>query len=176
MQQPVLPRRLRHIAGFMTYLAGTSMVLMMLLTVVDVLGRALIPGFYLIGVIELSVISVILLGFFGLPRSFAAGEHISVDLVTFAAPKKLQDTLDALWLLLSGLVAGFFAFFVLKSGIELSRTGQVTEMLHISPLVHHSAGAAGLAVTVIVCLWAAVVQFRAVFASRSHDQSQEGGE
>jgi len=150
----------------MAYLAGVAMVLLMLLTIVDVVGRLLIPGFYLIGVIELSVIAILILGFFGLPWSFATGEHISVDLVTYSAPKQVQDALDALWLLLLGLVAGFFAYFVLKSGLALSRTGQVTEMLHISPVVHHTAGGIGLIVTLIVCIWTAIIRIRGIFAAK----------
>lgn len=127
----------------MAWLAGASLVAMVGFVVLDVLGRHLIPGFALNGAIELAVVCVVLLAYFGLPWAFASNAHIIVDVATAAAPDRVQRALDAFWLVISAGLAGVFCWLVLITGFTLHGYGEVSEILRMSPLVTYGAGAAG---------------------------------
>jgi TRAP-type C4-dicarboxylate transport system permease small subunit len=144
----------------MAWLAGASLVAMVAFVVLDVLGRHVIPGFALNGAIELAVVCVVLLAYFGLPWAFASNAHIIVDVATTAAPERVRRGLDAFWLVVSAAIAAVFFWLVLITGFSLHGYGEVSEILRMSPLVTYGAGAFGLLVTVAVALNTAVARWR----------------
>jgi TRAP-type C4-dicarboxylate transport system permease small subunit len=146
------------LSRIMAWLAGASLVFMVVVVVADVVGRRLLHGFSLNGGIELAVVCVVLLAYFGLPWAFASNAHISVEVATAAAPERVRRGLDIFWLAVGAVIAGVFFWLVLKTGLALHSTGQVSEILRMSPLVTYGAGAFGLFVTVLVTLNTAVAR------------------
>lgn len=145
----------------MAWLAGASLVGMVAVVVVDVAGRRLLPGFSINGAIELAVVCVVLLGYFGLPWAYARNTHITVEIATTSVSERVRNRLDAFWSLVGALVAAFLCWQVLQAGIDLNATGQVSEILRMSPLVTYVPAAFGLAVTVVVAVNGAIRTFRA---------------
>lgn len=83
--------------------AALCLLLMMLATVVDIVGRhvfsAPIPG-----IVDLVEITLVYLVFLGIPLAFVAGEHIIVDVLEEVAPPWLVAWLDWLALWVSALL------------------------------------------------------------------------
>lgn len=157
----------------MVWLAGASLVGMVGIVVLDVVGRLIFSGFSLNGSIELAVVCVVLLAYFGLPWAFLSNAHITVDVATAAAPEPVRRWLDAFWLFVSAIVAAIFCWLVLTTGITLHGYGQVSETLGLSPLITYGAGAFGLFVTTVVALYAAIIRVRTPQAGDGSDVSAE---
>lgn len=157
----------------MVWLAGASLVGMVGVVVLDVVGRMIFSGFSLNGSIELAVVCVVMLAYFGLPWAFLSNAHITVDVATAAAPEPVRRWLDAFWLVVSAIVAVIFFWLVLTTGISLHGYGQVSETLGMSPLVTYGAGAFGLFVTAIVTIYAAIVRVRTPQTDGGSDVSAE---
>lgn len=157
----------------LVWLAGASLVGMVGVVVLDVVGRMIFTGFSLNGSIELAVVCVVLLAYFGLPWAFLSNAHITVDVATAAAPEPVRRWLDAFWLFVSGIIAAIFCWLVLTTGLTLHGYGQVSETLGMSPLVTYGAGAFGLFVTALVTIYAAIVRGRTPQVDGGSDVSSE---
>jgi TRAP-type C4-dicarboxylate transport system permease small subunit len=82
--------------GALAAIGGIALIVLMTITVVDIVGRNL-GILYLQGVIEISNLTIVFLGFLGLAYCFNVGGHIVVDLATATAPPRLNMILDGIW-------------------------------------------------------------------------------
>jgi TRAP-type C4-dicarboxylate transport system permease small subunit len=89
----IVERLLRHCFD----LAGVTLVVLMLVTVVDIAARHL--GLFTVrGIIEISTMAVVMIGFLALPYSFVLGGHIVVDLATLYFPPNVNRAIDKAWI------------------------------------------------------------------------------
>lgn len=139
---------LTRTSKLMAWIAGTALTAMVLIVVVDVVARRL--GLVVLGGIELSVLALVLLGFFALPWSVLAGSHIMVEVVTAGLPRTFRHLLDRFWLAVLALVFVTLAWLTIIAGVDLNATGQTTEIIRIPPLLPYGAAAIGLIATAIV--------------------------
>lgn len=146
--RPRNPIRLAAIAG--AVLAGVALCGLALITITDVIMRAF--GFNLFtGMVEVSNLTVLCLGFFALPYCFMVSGHIVVDIATASAPEGFNRRLEGLWNLVAAVFLAAAAVYVMQSGLALQAAGERSATLQWSPLVFHVPAVIGLAVAALTC-------------------------
>lgn len=140
------------LSRLMAWASGLALVAMVTVVVIDVVGRHLVPGLSIRGAIELVALLLGAVGFFGLAQAFDQGGQLNVEVATAAAPEALRRGLDVFWALVGAAAMGFLCWMALDTGAYLQRTGQVSEILRIRPLVAYGLASFGLAVAVLGAL------------------------
>ena len=135
-----------------TAIAGIALLLMMLMVVYDIVGRSL-GLWHVLSSVEQTTLYMMLLGFFGLVRCFRDSGNIVVDVATHGLPAGVVRRIDAFWAVLAALILLPLGYASLKDGLALHGYGQRSEVLGISPLVHHAIAAFGLAAAALVSLF-----------------------
>ncbi|MEM8552963.1 MAG: TRAP transporter small permease [Pseudomonadota bacterium] len=110
--------------------AGILLCAMMVLTVVDVVGRYLLSA-PVPGAFEATEIMLALAIFAGLPIVTARGEHVSVRLVVDHLPPWLQRGLGILGDVMVALLLAGAAWLLYRRGETLSEFGDATVLLRI---------------------------------------------
>jgi TRAP-type C4-dicarboxylate transport system permease small subunit len=152
--------------GVLAAIGGIALIVLMTITVVDIVGRNL-GILYLQGVIEISNLTIVFLGFLGLAYCFNVGGHIVVDLATASAPARVNMMLDGFWNLVAAGIYALTAFLVLNEGLATAASGEVSANLQWSPLTFFLPCVLGAAVTSATCLALAIKTFRSL-PPRSH--------
>ncbi|MXY38231.1 MAG: TRAP transporter small permease [Rhodospirillaceae bacterium] len=146
-----MTRTPRLLLAGMAALAGVAIVGLMTLTVLDIAGRNL-KLFYLVGVIEISTLTMVLMAYFAFSHTFVKDGHISVDLFTTRLSGRTNARLDAVWLIVAGLFFAVLAWPVLGHGLELHEAGERTTNMEWSHLVFAVPSFAGIVVTAATCI------------------------
>ncbi|MDD7972682.1 TRAP transporter small permease [Roseinatronobacter alkalisoli] len=153
-------KHLKTLTDLLSYLtvllAGLALVLMVGIVVADVGGRYFSASLSFNGAIEMVSILLLAVGFFGLPRAFAQGTHLNVEIATATVPPQVLRWLDAFWVLIGAAVCGYLAWKVLQSGLMTLRFGQVTEVLRLPMIVPYALTASALAIAAVVAVLTAV--------------------
>jgi TRAP-type transport system small permease protein len=149
----------RRMTAGLADLGGLALVVMMAVTVADIVGRNL-GLFYLQGVIEISNVTVVFLGFIGLAHCFNVGGQIVVDLATMNAPPRLNRLLDSAWLLVAAMIYLVMAWLMWGEGMAAQESGAVSDNLEWSPLTFFAPAVLGALVTALTCLWLAISGLR----------------
>lgn len=142
----------------MAALAGIAIVSLMTLTVLDIAGRNL-KLFYLVGVIEISTLTMVLMAYFAFSHTFVKDGHIAVDLFTTGLSGRTNSRLDAAWLIVAGLYFAVLAWPVLQHGLDLHEVGERTTNMEWSHLAFAIPSFAGIVVTAATCTVLGVVRF-----------------
>lgn len=154
----MLRKMLSQIDFAFAVVAGTALLYMMSLTVLDIVGRSL--GIFTIGSgVEQTELLMVVLGFLGLARCLRVEGNIVVDVATSHLPPSVNARIDAFWLVVTALVLALWAYLLLSNGISLDRSGQRSELLGLSPLIGHLVAVVGMVVAIIVALSVAVGKF-----------------
>ncbi|MEM9224566.1 MAG: TRAP transporter small permease [Pseudomonadota bacterium] len=111
-------------------IAGSLLVAMMLLTVVDVVGRyvfsAPVPGAF-----EATEVMLALAIFAGLPIVTGRGEHVSVRLVVDHLPPAVRRVFDTVCAFLVAVLLAGAAYLLYRRGVSLAAFGDATVLLGI---------------------------------------------
>lgn len=110
--------------------AGILLVAMMMLTVVDVIGRYVFAA-PVAGAFEATEIMLALSIFAGLPIVTARGEHVSVRLLVERFPVPLQRALDVFSDVVVAVLLAGAAWLLYQRGASLARFGDSTVLLRI---------------------------------------------
>jgi len=133
------------------YLAAAFLAGMMLLTVADVVLRALfarpIPG--MLDLIELGLACTI---FLALPAVFLRDEHLVVDVIDHVAPRGVVRWLDLAGALLSAAVLAVMAWRMLPLARDMHAFGDVSADLAIPKLWYWVPVLVGVMASVIAVL------------------------
>ena len=152
--------------GMLAAVGGIALIVLMTITVVDIVGRNL-GILYLQGVIEISNLTSVFLGFLGLAYCFNVGGHIVVDLATATAPQRFNMILDGIWNVVASGIYALAAVLIFNEGMLTAESGEVSANLQWSPLTFFLPCALGAAVTSVTCLALAIKTFLNLPA-RSH--------
>ena len=142
----------------MSFVAMAVLCLMMLLTVMDVLGRYLFNK-PVQGTFELTEIMLATIVFCSLAFCQFSKGHISVDIVVKNFSQKKQKAIQILNYIVTIIVLGLIAWMSFQNGMMVRESREVTMILEIPiyPFVFLvSMGAVGMAVEVfrdIVIVW-----------------------
>lgn len=141
----------------LTFVAGTALICMMAVVAIDIIGRT-IGLWNVLSTVEQTKLYMMLLGFLGLSLCFRNQENIVVDVATQHLSDRQKSFIDAFWSLISAAVLGALAYYVFENGLALHGSGQRSEVLGISPLVHYAIAGFGLAAAAIVSLFTLIRQ------------------
>ena len=150
---------LTRLFGPFADLASLSLLALMSLTVIDVVGRW-IGILHLRGVIELSNMTLVFLAFLALPQSFIQGGHLLIEIATRSLPPRVNQLLDAFWLVFTTLFLGFITWCTGKMGFDLHEMGEVSLDLEMPLIIFWIPATFGLALSTVAALWMAIKTFR----------------
>jgi TRAP-type C4-dicarboxylate transport system permease small subunit len=119
----------KRIAGYMNTLAGIVLFLMMMLTVVDVVLR--IFGTALLGTYELVAVAGAIVVGFAVPNTSLGKGHVYVDFLIEGRSPMIKNTVNIITRLLGICLFALLSFYLLRKGIHLYKTGEVSLTLHI---------------------------------------------
>lgn len=130
-------------------LCGVMLVSMMMLTIVDVVGRYLLSR-PLIGATEMTELLLAAIIFVGLPAASLDDEHISVDFISARTPRSIEPFRRALISVVSAGVLGVVCWRLWIVGDNLSRYGAVTDSLDIpvAPVAYLTSVLTGVALLI----------------------------
>lgn len=141
----------RYLAAILAALAGIAIVCLMTITVLDIFGRNM-KLYYLVGVIEISTVTMVLMAYGAFPHTFLKDGHIAVDLFTARLADRTNARIDAIWLIVASAFFAILAWPVLSQALELHEAGERTTNMEWSPLVFAIPSFAGIVVTSATCL------------------------
>jgi|TARA_B100000959_G_scaffold282381_1_gene348634 TRAP-type C4-dicarboxylate transport system permease small subunit len=150
-----------NIPRAMAFVAGCAITVLMLMTVGDIFGRTF-GFFFLQGLIEVSMLTLVLLGFFAFALQFVKGDQIFVDLFTLKVPSAINTKIDAGWTFMAGIFFLALVIPIYDSGLALHATGQRTTNMDWSPLMYSIPAAIGCIAAGTTCM---VVGIHCVFRS-----------
>ncbi|MGE0312562.1 MAG: TRAP transporter small permease [Lautropia sp.] len=127
-------------------LAGLSLFAMMMLTVVDVVGRKFI-GESLVGSLELTELAMLLLIFCALPLASLAGEHVVLDMLDTLLPDRIRRWQHVISNLISAALMGAVGWFLFERAARTASMGDETAQLAIPIAPFHDAAAVLVLVT-----------------------------
>ncbi len=149
----------------MTAIAGIALLLMVLVVVYDIVGRSF-GLWHVLSSVEQTTLYMMLLGFFGLARCFRDQGNIVVDVATQSMSPRTVRRIDAFWAVLAAAILLPLGYSSIADGLVLHGYGQRSEVLGISPLVHHAIAGFGLGVAALVSL---LTGLRLAFARQQAD-------
>ena len=125
----VLLAKLKALCSSLNIVAGVSLTFIMFLTCLDVILRFFkMP---IVGTYELvSFAGAIIVGF-AVPVTTLMRGHIFVDFFTVKFPKPLQNTINVLTRLAGIALFGILGWNLIKMGMDLQRTGEVSLTLQL---------------------------------------------
>ncbi len=120
---------------YLNYIGMAIVFLMMLLVVVDVVGRkfvGIIPGFQPVpGSYELTEFMLVGLVYAALGYAQINGDHISIDVLTMRFPKRTQNILDTVVYLVSAAIAVIVSWRGFAHAQRLFQQNDYSGVLHI---------------------------------------------
>lgn len=140
----------RQVSRFLNGIAGVSITFIMLLTVCDVILRAFrMP---IVGAYELVAFTGALVIGFAVPFTSWLRAHIFVDFVVLKFPKKVQGTFHLVTRCVGIALFFLIAWNLIKVGMDLIRTGEVSPTLQLPFYYVAFAVAVGCFVECVVLL------------------------
>jgi TRAP-type C4-dicarboxylate transport system permease small subunit len=157
---PVPPVELGPPGRILSLLAGAMILVMMVVTTIDVIGRDVF-NMPLFGGFEMTEILMGLVIFAGMPGTTAMREHITVNLIENFVSTRVRFVQTALGDVLCTVVAGVMAWRIYWRGMGLIEAHETTMMLGVGRGYVAVTMAALLAVTTLVFAYCAVMAFKA---------------
>jgi TRAP-type C4-dicarboxylate transport system permease small subunit len=119
----------KRLNGWMNTLAGIVLFLMMMLTVVDVVLRMF--GTALLGTYELVAVSGAIVVGFAVPQTSWGRGHVCVDFLVENRSQAVRNTVFIITRIMGICLFALLSLYLLKKGIHLYKTGEVSLTLHI---------------------------------------------
>jgi TRAP-type C4-dicarboxylate transport system permease small subunit len=158
---PVPPVDLGRPGRVLATIAGGMILVMMVVTTIDVIGRDVF-NMPLFGGFEMTEILMGLVIFAGMPATTAMREHITVNLIENFVSTRVRFLQTAFGDVLCTVVAGAMAWRIFWRGLGLIEAHETTMMLGVGRGYVAVAMAVLLAMTTLVFAYCAVMAFRAV--------------
>lgn len=118
---------------FLAYAAGAALLWLMLLTVVAVVMRYVFNA-PILGVQDISEVSLAVVVFLGIPYCGWTGGHVAVDLIASVVGESRLRYTDALMRLLGAVLFGVVAWQAMRQGLDALEYGDATNLVDIP---HH---------------------------------------
>jgi TRAP-type transport system small permease protein len=142
---------LKWISDFFCDFAGAGLFFLMTMTMVDIIGRNL--GLWSVrGIIEMSTMSVIFIGFLALPSAYLQNKHIVIDLLSGHLPAAINNLLDRLWLVIGAILLAAASYLMWRATIRVSVTNELSPDLHLPMVWFWVAGSVGLTLSTFASL------------------------
>jgi TRAP-type C4-dicarboxylate transport system permease small subunit len=156
---PVPSAELGRPGRVLSTIAGAMILVMMVVTTVDVVGRDVfnVPLF---GAFEMTEILMGLVIFAGMPLTTAAREHVTVNLLETVVPARVRCVQAGIGDVLCAAIAAVMAWRIYWRGLGLIDARETTMMLGVGRGYIAIGMAVLLALTALVFLYSAYCAFR----------------
>ena len=135
-------------------LAGAALVFLMLVTVFDVMMRR--TGLLSVqGIVEMSTMAVVLIGFLALAYSFLLGGHIVIDLATAWLSPRANRNLDAFWLIVYSICLLFLSVMMWRATWKIYLDEAVSLDLQLPMVMFWIPASLGMSLASVGCFVAA---------------------
>lgn len=139
---------IHRLSNACVWVSGVVLILIAILTFIEVIARYIF-NHSIVGVQEISELSIVVVLYFGLSYSTYNRSHVKVDVILNAmrpdANMITQGTMSLLCILFSAPAA----YQVMKQGLVFVENGRTTNLMHIPYWPFYLAAAFGLALTSI---------------------------
>lgn len=126
---PVVWRSVSKISELLSIVSGVAATFVMLLTVVDVLGRAV--KYPVVGSYEvIGLTGAILIGF-GMPFTTTSGSHVFMKILVDKLPRRIATAMNIATRVLCIVLFAIAGVNVFRFGAELARAGEVSPTLKV---------------------------------------------
>jgi TRAP-type C4-dicarboxylate transport system permease small subunit len=178
MDETPIGRVVSGLATAVAILGGAALVAVTAITVVSVIGRALIPlGVGAIpGDVELVQAGILFAVCSFLPWCHLTRGHALVAIVTDRFPVRFSAAAEAVWDATMLVAAGFIAWRFWFGLADKFGNGESTFILRIPIWIAYAAGLIGLVIFVIVALYCVARSASNAFASQPMKPLSGGGE
>ena len=149
-----MDRLIRTALKALSDLSGTTLAFLMAITVIDIVARHL-HLFSIRGVVEISTLAVIMIGFLPLPNSFITGGHIVVDLATQGLSARTKRKIDAFWLSVLTLLLAYIALRMWQATADSYRSGDYSLDLQLPMVLFWLPASLGMSLAPVATLVAA---------------------
>lgn len=160
-----IDRALRRVNGVLHTLAGVTMVLLLLWTVGDIIGRTFFSRPFP-GTVELTELAVVVLVYLGLARAENDDAHIAVDLLYVRLGARAQLAVRVVAGLLSFLVVAVMTWRLALFAGQLEAGGFTTGVLRIPLYPVAIVGVVGATAFALAILSNVAVSMRALVKDR----------
>jgi len=164
-----MTRTLHHLADRLTHavaLAGMGLLsVAILVTVADIILRATLNE-AILGMVDLTQLSVMAAAFWAIPFAFSRGGHVSVEVGADRMPPRLRHGLDGLAALLGAVFMGLIAWYGWDSAALAADYGDVSQNLALPMVAYWTFLLSGAALSVLAVLMVALRHFAAVVTGR----------
>jgi TRAP-type C4-dicarboxylate transport system permease small subunit len=136
-------------------LAGAALVFLMLVTVFDVVMRrtGLLSAQ---GIVEMSTMAVVLIGFLALAYSFLLGGHIVIDLATAWLSPKANRNLDVIWSVVYSVCLLFLSIMMWRATWKIYQDEAISLDLQLPMVMFWIPASLGMSLASVGCLVAAI--------------------
>ncbi len=124
-------------------------------TVADILLRATVNA-AILGMVDLTQLSVMAAAFWAIPFAFARAGHVSVEVAEDRLPPRLRHALDAVGALLGALFMGLIAWYGWDSANLAHDYGDVSQNLGLPMIAYWAFVLSGAVLSVLAVLMVAV--------------------
>jgi len=145
-------RVLGRVTEWLAIFGGALMLLVMVITVISVAGRALI-GRPIIGDYEITEVASGIAVFMFLPYTQFTGGNIVAEFFTAGMSRRNQLRLDLVHNAIFACFAAFLGWRIALGGIDKYESLATSMLLRLPVWITYLAGLAGLAVLLVVCVW-----------------------
>ncbi|MBY3557349.1 TRAP transporter small permease [Rhizobium laguerreae] len=128
-------------------------------TVVDIVARR-VGLFNVRGVVEISTMAVVLVGFLGLSHSFLLGGHIVVDLATKWLPRRANDRIDAIAMLVAAVCLTIVVVFMWRATARSYFDNAISLDLQIPMFAFWLPATIGMSLAPVACVVSARDKWR----------------
>lgn len=134
--------------------AGGTLVVLMLITIVDIVARRM--GLFSVrGIVEISTMAVVMIGFLALSNSFLLGGHVVVDLATTHLSERTNRRIDGIWLAVAAFLLAFVAYRMWLATLKAYHDGAISPDLQAPMAAFWLPATIGISLAPIACLIAA---------------------
>lgn len=149
----------------MHYVAGAMLLALMLVTVIDVVGRSF-SGTPFSGTVELTEMAMVVIVYLGFGHAQHEGDHVSVDIVQVKLRRQAQLILTVFTGFFGVLVIGLLSWNLYRFAGILHGGGYTTAVLKIPQGAVALIGVGGAVMFVLALASTAVLALRAFWKDR----------
>lgn len=146
-----MDRLIEILCRVLTWIGGALMLVAILVTVGDVIARALFQTGY-IGIVDVTQFAVIGFAYLALPLTFLKNEHVAISLYDHLLGKRVDHLMRMFALLLAITVLFIILYYGWIQANRTVRYGDVSQNVEIPMILFWTLILGGSAVSILVCV------------------------
>jgi len=146
-----MDRLIETLCRLLTWIGGALMLVAILVTVSDVIARALFKTGY-IGIVDVTQFAVIGFAYLAMPLAFFKNEHVAIGLYDHRLGKKADHILRLFALLLAMGVLFIIVYYGWTQANRTVRYGDVSQNVEIPMIYFWTMVLGGSAISILVCV------------------------